>query len=109
MFLPHRTRQRFRVVLASCIGYALVVFVVAALFPREGKSFASSFGWWCVAIPTGLAAYAALELCGTWGLGLPLWQRMPSWARVLFLVLLVSLGVVGAVLLSQQFKGPRAA
>jgi hypothetical protein len=109
VFLAHRTRQRLRVVLASCTTYALVVAVVAVLFPCEGKSFASSFGWWLVAIPAGLAVYAALELFGTFGLGLPFWPRMPSWARVLLLVLLISLGAVGAVLLSQYFEGRRAA
>jgi hypothetical protein len=109
VFLAHRTWQRLRVVLASCATYALVVAVVAALFPREGKSFASSFGWWLVAIPAVLLFYAALELFGTWGLGLPFWQRMPSWVRVLLLVLLVSLCAVGGVFLSQYFESRRAA
>ena len=109
MFLAHRTRQRLCVVLASCVVYALVIAVVAMLFPREGKSFASSFGWWLVAIPAGIAAYAALEVFGTWSLDRPFWQSLPRWARILLLVLLISFGVIGTLLLSQHFEGRRAA
>ena len=45
-------------------------------------------------------AYVVLELFGTWGLGRALWQRTPSWARVLLFVTLISCCAVGAVLVS---------
>jgi hypothetical protein len=85
VLFAHRTKQRIRVALTVCAVYALLVAAVAAVFPHEGKSFASSFGWWLLAVPFGLVAYAALELFGTWSLSLPFWQRMPSWARVFLL------------------------
>jgi phosphoglycerol transferase MdoB-like AlkP superfamily enzyme len=105
MFFAHRTRQRILIALAACIAYALLVAAAAAIFPRDGKSFASSFGWWLLAIPVGLVAYAALELIGTWSLGLSFWQRMPSWARVLLLVVVISLGAVGAIFVNQYVGG----
>lgn len=105
MFFAHRTKQRIRIAIAACIAYALLVAATAAIFPRDGKTFASSFGWWLLAIPVGLGAYAALELFGTRGLGLSFWQRMPSWARVFLLVAVISLGAVGAVFVSQHFGG----
>ena len=108
MFIAHRTKQRFRVALAVCVVYALLVATVAAVFPREGKSFASSFGWWLLAIPFGLVVYAALEFFGTWSLGLPFWHRMPGWARVLLLVALISFCAVGVALLSQYLRGDGA-
>lgn len=94
MFFAHRTRQRFRVALVAWVVYAAIVATAAALYPREGKSFASSFVWWLAAIPVALVAYAALELFGTWSLGLPFWRRMPSWARVILLVAIICLVVV---------------
>lgn len=98
MFFAHRTRQRIRIALVASLLYALLVASIAALFPQEGKSFLSSFGWWMVAIPVCVATYAALELFGTWSLELPFWRRMPSWARVLLLVTIVSfIAVVVAV------------
>lgn len=103
MFLAHRTKQRLRFALLGCVAYALAVAIVSAVLPREGQGFAHTFGWGLVAIPTGLALYAACEMFGTWGLGLPFWQRMPSWARVSLLVLLIGVGVVAALLLRQHF------
>lgn len=94
MFFAQRTRQRFRVAAAVCAVYALFVAAVAVLFPREGSPFASSFGWWFVAVPTALLGYAALELFGTWSLGLPFWQRMPSWGRIVLLVAIICLIVL---------------
>ena len=101
MFLAHRTRQRLRIALAACAAYALLTAAVAAMFPREGLGFLASFGWWLCAIPIGLIAYVAVELFGTWSLGLPFWQRMPSSARVLLLVALISSIAVGAFFVSQ--------
>lgn len=101
MFFAHRTKQRLRIALAACAVYALIAAVLAAVFPREGHGFAASLGWWLCAIPIGLAAYAAIELFGTWSLERPFWQRMPSAARVLLLVALVSCVAVGAVFVRQ--------
>jgi hypothetical protein len=95
VFFAYRTKQRFRVALAICVVYALLVAMVAAVFPYEGRSFASLFGWLLLAIPVGLVGYAALEFFGTWGLGLPFWQRMSNWVRVLLLVALISVGAAG--------------
>lgn len=99
MFFAHRTKQRLRAALVLCIVFALLVAAVAGLFPREGKNFPSSFVWWLVAIPVSMVACAALELLGTWGLGLPFWRRVPSWARITLLVALISLTVVVVVAL----------
>jgi hypothetical protein len=108
VFFAHRTKKRFRVALAVCVAYALLVATVAAVFPREGESFASSFGWWLLAVPVGLGIYATLELFGTWSLSRPFWQRMPSWARVLFLVALIGCGAVGVAFVS-QYLGVKSA
>jgi hypothetical protein len=105
VFFAHRMKQRFRIALAVGVAYALMVTTVAAVFPREGKSFVSSFGWWLLAIPVGLVVYAAVELSGTWSLGLPFWQRMPSWARVLLLVAIISCGAVGVAFVTQYLGG----
>lgn len=104
MFFAHRTKQRLRIALALCAVYALVASVLAAAFPREGHGFAASVGWWLCAMPIGLAAYAGIELFGTWSLERPFWQRMPSAARVLLLAALVSCVAVGAVFVSQFIR-----
>ena len=101
MFFAHRTKQRIRIAVVACIAYALLVAVVTVFFPREGNSLLSSFSWWLIAIPVGLATYAVLELFGTWSLGLTFWQRMPGWTRVLLLVVLIAIGTTAAVLVSQ--------
>ena len=101
VFFSHRTNRRLRMAFAACAAYALFAAAVAGVFPREGLGFLASFGWWLCAVPIGLAVYVALELLGTWSLGLPFWQRMPSWARVLLLVALVSCLAVGAIFVSQ--------
>lgn len=101
MLLAHRTKQRLRIAVVACAAYALLAAAVAAVFPREGHGFLSSFGWWLCAIPMGLIAYIALELFGTRSLGLPFWQRMPSWARVLLLVALIGGIAVSAFFISQ--------
>ena len=103
MLLAHRTKQRLRIAVLASAAYALLAAAVAAVFPREGRGFLQSFGWWLFAIPIGLIAYVALEFFGTWSLGLPFWQRMPSWARVLLLAALISGIAVGAVFISQFF------
>ena len=101
VLLAHRTKQRLRIAVVACAAYALLAAAVAAVFPREGLSFLPSFGWWLCAIPIGLIAYVALEHFGTWSLALPFWQRMPSSARVLLLVALISGIAVGAFFTSQ--------
>jgi xanthine/uracil permease len=101
VLLAHRTKQRLRIAVVACAAYALLAAAVAAVFPREELGFLPSFGWWLCAIPIGLIAYVALELFGTLSLGLPFWQRMPSSARVLLLVALISSIAVGAFFISQ--------
>jgi hypothetical protein len=108
MFFAHRTKQRILVAIAVCAIYLVLVAAAAVLFPYLGTGFASSFGWWLIAVPLGLVAYIALELFGTWSLGFPFWQRMPNWARVLLLVSIISFGVVGIAILSQFFGGNSA-
>ena len=94
-------RRRLRFVLKACAAYAALVAAVAAMFPREGLSFLASFAWWLFAIPMCLVAYVSLELFGTWSLGRPFWQRMPSWARVPLLVALIACVAVVAVFVSR--------
>lgn len=65
----------------------------------------STVGWWLLAIPVGIAAYAALELFAGWGLGLAFWQRLPSWGRILLLVALIAVGLVGVVFVAQTLRG----
>ncbi|MFZ6799046.1 hypothetical protein [Undibacterium sp. Di24W] len=103
MFFAHRTKQRFRTALVALAGFACLVGIVVAVFPGEDKSFVFSYFWWMLAIPLGLAAYAAFELFGTWSLSLPFWQRMPSWARVLLLVVLICAFVVATLFASLYF------
>lgn len=103
MFFAYRTKQRLRIVLVICLSYALLVAALAALFPTEGKTFASSFWRWFAVIPVGFCIYAVIELFGTWSLNRPFWQRMPSWSRILLLVLLIALGVAGFVFARHYF------
>jgi hypothetical protein len=90
MFVAGRAKRRIRAVLVICLTYAAVVAAVASFFPRESRSFAASYAWWLLAIPVFLIGYAALEVFGEWFLDLAFWSRMPSWARVLLLVLIIS-------------------
>lgn len=101
MFLAHRTKQRLRIAVVVCAAYALLAAAVAAVFPREGLGFLPSFGWWLCAIPIGLIVYVAVESFGSWSFERPFWQRMPSSARVLLLVALISGIAVGAFFISQ--------
>jgi len=101
VFFAYRTKQRLRIALAVCGAYVALAAAVAVLLPHEGLEFLASFGWWLCAIPAGLVAYIAAELFGTWSLELPFWQRIPSWARVLLLVALISGFAVGAIYVSQ--------
>lgn len=101
MLIAHRTKQRLRIGVVACGAYALLAAAVAAVFPSEELGFLPSFGWWLCAIPIGLFAYVALELFGTWSLGLPVWQRMPSSARVLLLVAIICGIAAGAFFISQ--------
>jgi hypothetical protein len=105
MFFARRTRQRIRIAAIACIAYAVLVAVAAAIYPRDERIFASSFGWWLVAFPVVLFAYAAIELICTWGLCQSFWQRLSTWARVLLLVALISFFAVGAVFVSQHIGG----
>lgn len=101
MFFAHRTKHRLRVALVGCAAYVMLAAGIAAVSPHDGSGFLASFGWWLCAIPVGLVAYVALELFGTWSLGLLFWQRMPSWARVLLLVAVISCCAVGAAFFNQ--------
>jgi membrane protease YdiL (CAAX protease family) len=98
MFVTYRTKKHMRIVLFICLVYAVLTAAAAAIFPREGKNFASSYAWWLLAIPVILVVYAALEGLGTWFLGLSFWNRIPSWARILLLVLVMSFISVGVIL-----------
>lgn len=104
MFIAHRTKRRIRAAAVACIAIGVLAAMAAAVLPRDAKTFAASFGWWVWAIPVGLVAYAALEFIGTWSLGQSFWQRMPGWARVCLLVMVISLVAAGAVLVSQPFS-----
>ena len=79
----------------------MLTAAVAAWFRRDWLGFVESFGWWLCAIPVGLIAYLAVESFGTWTLALPFWQLMPSWARVLLLVAVISGVAVGAIFVRQ--------
>ncbi len=105
MFLAQRTTRRIRIAFLACFAYALVVILAAVAFPPEGKSFFSSLSWWAIGIPVGLIAYVAIELLGTWFLEFTFWQRMPSWARVLLLVALISIVAIGVNVVIQQLGG----
>ena len=108
MFFAQRTRERTRLVFIACLAFVALVAVSAAIFPHEGQGFVVSFGWWLAAIPVGLLAYALVESFGTWGLGRPFWQRMPSWARVLLLVVIIGAGTGGIVLVRHLAGGAGA-
>ena len=100
-----RTKQRISIACASCAVYILLVTIIAMVSPRDGKSFVYSFSWWLLGIPVGLLAYAVLELFGAWSLNLLFWQRMPSWGRIMLLVVLISIGAVGVAFIIQPFAG----
>jgi hypothetical protein len=108
MFFARRTRQRIRFALEVSLLCALLVASIAAFFPQEGKPFLSFLSWWIVAIPVCIAAYAALELSGTWSLELPFWQLMPSWVRVLLLVAVVGFIAVFVVMAPEYYWGGNA-
>ena len=100
MFFAYKTKQRLRIALAVCGAYVALAAAVAVFLPHDELEFLASFGWWLSAIPVGIFAYIAAEIFGTWSLGLPFWQRIPSWARVLLLVALISGFAVGAIFVS---------
>ena len=65
----------------------------------------ATFGWWLLAIPVGVAAYAALELFSSWGLSLAFWQRLPSWGRILLLVAIITVAAIGVVFVAEYRRG----
>jgi hypothetical protein len=93
MFFAHRTTQRIKTLFAILVVYTALVAVLALVFPREDANFWQAYGQWLVALPVGIIVYVALELFCTWALGLPFWQRLPSWVRVPLLVVSIVIGV----------------
>ena len=93
MLFTQRKSHGFRFALSVFAAYVLLVAVVAMLFPQARMSFVSSFGWWLAAIPVGLVTYAAFEFLSTKVLELPFWKHMPSWMRILLLVMLICTAV----------------
>jgi membrane protease YdiL (CAAX protease family) len=99
MFFSYRTKQKIRVVISICLGYALLVAILAFAFPSEGKSFESSYLYWLVGLPAILFFYGIIERPITRKLNPPFWRGMSAWRRILLVVLCVALGVV-AILFS---------
>ena len=91
MVTANQRTRNLRILLALCIGYALLVAVLSTLFPLKGHSPGFSFVWWLAGLSVCLIAYAVLEFAGTWSLERPFWRRLPSWARVSLLVAVVCL------------------
>ena len=100
MRFANQPRRWVLLMVSAAAVFALVAGCLSTFFPRDGEGFFSSIVGWLLALPVGLLVYAALEMAGTWALDRPFWQRLPSWGRILLLVMLVSLVVVGTVLLS---------
>jgi len=96
MRLARRTR---RVLLIASTIYLLSVAGLAMFFPVDGRGFTASFGAWLLALPAGLALYAALDFFCTWALERPFWKAMPSWFRVLLLAALICAVLTGVLLL----------
>ena len=108
MPFTHRTSQGLRIALVIFAAYALLVAVVAMVFPQAGMSVLSSYGWWLAAIPLGLVTYAAFEFFFTWGLELPFWQRMPSWIRIFLLVIFICTAVFFFVFIGSPIGSEQA-
>jgi hypothetical protein len=105
MLLAFRTKRRLRLAIVACLVYALLIAIIAFIFPHEGLTFTSSFLRWCAAIPVAICIYAAMELFGTWSLDRPFWNGMSSWGRILLFVLLVVLAVVAIAFASHYLGG----
>ncbi len=76
-------------------NYRARAAVLALALPGENARFWSSYGRWIVGVPVCFAFYFALELLGTWVLGLPFWQRLPSRTRVPLFVAVFALCMFG--------------
>ena len=102
MFFASRTHQRVKIASLVLLVLVAVAAVLSLLFPQPGGTFWESLGWWVVGIPMGVAAWLALEWCGTTVLGFAFWQKMPSAARVVLLVAIAVI-VILAVVFTNQF------
>lgn len=101
MSLARRTRNRLCIAVVVCAACVLAAVAAAALFPRKGRSFLQSVAWWLAAIPIGFAACLVVEFAGSWTLERPFWQGLPSWARVMLLVVVICACAVAAVLVAR--------
>jgi hypothetical protein len=102
MYLAQRTRHSIRVAALAAAIYIAVVAALAWALPGS-SSFGAGFVKWFVGIPLGLAVYGLLEWGGDKLVSLPLWNRMPSAARVLLLAMVVALFAFAVVVIGSQW------
>ncbi len=109
MLLAHRTRRRLKIVCLGLVVYASVVLALAVVAPAPNVPFATAYGRWLFRIPATIAVWVALELFTTWALDREFWNRMPNWARVGLLAIVVSAIVVLGLWLHALWQGRGAA
>jgi len=77
-----RGTRRIKVLAVIAGGFAVVVALLAAVFPRDQVPFRDSLIYWAWLLPLSVLAYAALEMLGTWFASRPFLSRLPSSARI---------------------------
>lgn len=80
----------------AAAAYVAIVAILAMLFPDQGASYSGAVVKWLVGIPIYLAIWFSLEWSGEKFLGLSFWQQMPSFARVLLLVICIVVVIIAA-------------
>ncbi len=109
MVFAHKTRHRAKAVLTGLVVYSMLTAALAVMWPKQGVAFAEATSRWFVGIPATIAMWLALEWLGSKALGLPLWSRLPSWARIALLVVVVVAATLGAFAVSVWWQGKNAA
>jgi hypothetical protein len=109
MDFGHRTAERVKTAIAVTAIYSVVVALLAQFLPAPGVSFPEAFLRWFVGIPATLAVWFCAEWLCTAALSLPFWSRMPSWARIALLVLIVVAAISMAFAVSAWWRARSAA
>ena len=107
-YFGHRTHQRLKVIGIVAAAYISIVGVLAWLLPEKNATYSGAFLRWFITIPLFFMAWIVLEWVGTKLLGLAFWQRMPSIARVILLVVSIIIVILAVIVTVQMVQQPNA-
>jgi hypothetical protein len=109
--MPFAQRKKLivKIALLGILVYALIVLGLTLYSPAPDLPFSVAYGRWLLGIPATLAVWFTIEYIGTWSMDRPFWNNMPSWGRIVLLVLLIAIIAAAAVGLTQLWPAQSAA